>query len=182
MRKVVLYQLLSLDGVAEEPGDWFSDGGPEVFDNLGRIIEAQDAILFGRGTYDYWAEFWPTSDVEPFASFVNDTEKYVFTSSEPTQRWQNSTFVNGPAADYVTKLKDQPGGDIGIHGSIELAGSLWSAGLIDELRLVIGAAVAGHGRRLFGGDDSLQKLDLVDVDRTPGGTLFLTYGRSNDGG
>ena len=67
-RNVVLYQLLSLDGVAEEPGDWISDGGPEVFANLGRTIATQDDVLLGRGTYDYWVGYWPTSTIEPFAS------------------------------------------------------------------------------------------------------------------
>ena len=70
-RKVVLYQLLSLDGVAEEPGDWMFDSGPEVFANLARTIESQDDVLLGRGTYDYWVGYWPTSDIEPFATFVN---------------------------------------------------------------------------------------------------------------
>ena len=85
MRKVVLYQLLSLDGVAEEPGDWMFDAGEAVFENLGQIIATQDDILLGRATYDYWVDFWPTSDVEPFASFINGTPKHVITSSKPTQ-------------------------------------------------------------------------------------------------
>ena len=61
-RNVVLYQLLSLDGVAEEPGDWISDGGPEVFANLAETIATQDDVLLGRGTYDYWVGYWPTVD------------------------------------------------------------------------------------------------------------------------
>ncbi len=71
MRNVVLYQLLSLDGVAEEPGDWMFDTDRAIFDNLGAIIEKQDAILLGRTTYDYWVGYWPTSDIEPFATFIN---------------------------------------------------------------------------------------------------------------
>lgn len=63
MRKVVLYTLLSLDGVAEEPGDWMFDVDQEVVDNLARVIQDQDAVLLGRGTYDYWVDYWPTSDV-----------------------------------------------------------------------------------------------------------------------
>jgi len=81
-RNVVLYQLLSLDGVAEEPSDWMSDDGREIFENLGGVIASQDDVLLGRGTYDYWAGYWPTSDVEPFASFINGTPKHVFTSSD----------------------------------------------------------------------------------------------------
>ncbi len=175
MRKVVLYQLLSLDGVAEEPGDWFFDDGPEMFANLGKVIGSQDDILLGRGTYDYWVGFWPTSDVEPFASFINGTPKHVVTSSTPSEKWANTTLVTTPVADYVTGMKQQPGGDIGIHGSIELARSLLHARLVDELRLVVAPALAGHGRRVFDTDDGLQALDLLDVQRSPKGTLFLTY-------
>jgi dihydrofolate reductase len=175
MRKVVLYQLLSLDGVAEEPGDWFFDVDREVFANLGRIIGSQDAILLGRGTYDYWVGYWPTSDVEPFASFINGTEKHVVTSSVPAQDWPNSTLVTSPAEEYVAELKQRPGGDIGIHGSIQLARSLLRARLVDELRLVVAPAVAGRGRRLFDGDDDLQRLELLDLERSSSGALLLGY-------
>jgi dihydrofolate reductase len=177
MRKVVLYSILSLDGVSD-PGEWFTDGGPEMFDNLGRVIGSQDAILLGRTTYDYWADHWPGSDVEPFASFINGTEKHVFTSRPLDTEWENTTVVSSPAAEYVAKLKEGDGGDIGIHGSIQLAQSLWKAGVIDELELVIGAAVAGPGPRLFGDDDAMQLLDLVAVRPSPAGTLFLTYRRA----
>lgn len=174
MRRVVLYELLSLDGVAEEPS-WFLDAGPEVFENLGRIIGSQDDVLLGRRTYDYWAGYWPASDLEPFASFINMTRKHVVTSSTPAQEWANSILVTTPVADYVTDLKGRPGGDIGIHGSIELARSLLRARLVDELRLVVAPVVAGRGRRLFDGDDHLHALELLDVARTPQGTLFLSY-------
>ncbi|MBM7789547.1 dihydrofolate reductase family protein [Tenggerimyces flavus] len=174
MRNVVLYQLLSLDGVAEEPGDWMSDGGSEIFDNLGQVIESQDAILLGRGTYDYWAGYWPTSELAPFAPFINGTTKHVFTSSKPDQDWPNSTFVDSPAEAYVADLKRQDGGDIGIHGSIKLSQALLRASLVDELRLVVASTVAGSGRRLFD-DDALKKLELRASDRTPGGSLLLHY-------
>jgi dihydrofolate reductase len=178
-RKVVLYELLSLDGVAEEPGDWVTGSGPEVFENLGRVIESQDAILLGRGTYDYWVGYWPSSDVEPFASFINGTPKHVFSSSQPAEPWDNSTIVSEPAEAYVEALKREPGGDIGIHGSIRLARSLLSAKLVDELRLVVAPAIAGHGERLFAEDDDLDPLELVDSDRSADGMLFLHYRRSD---
>jgi dihydrofolate reductase len=174
MRKVVLYELLSLDGVAEEPGDWMTDSGPETFDNLAQVIARQAAILLGRGTYDYWVGYWPTSNVEPFASFINGTPKHVFTSSTPSEEWSNTTFVSTPAQDHVSVLKQQSGGDIGIHGSIELARSLLRARLVDELRLVVAPAVAGRGRRLFD-EDALQPLELIDVKRSAGGNVFLAY-------
>ena len=175
MRKLVLYQLLSLDGVAEEPGDWFADGGPEVFANLGRVIATQDAVLLGRGTYDYWVGYWPTAEVEPFASFINGTPKHVVTSTAPDRHWANSTLVTGALESYVRHLKQQAGGDIGVHGSIRLARSLLRARLVDELRLVVAPAIAGRGERLFTGDDELQRLTLIDSERTPAGTLLLGY-------
>jgi dihydrofolate reductase len=175
MRKVVLYQLLSLDGVAEEPGDWFFDADEAVIANLGRVIQSQDAILLGRKTYEYWVDYWPTSDVEPFASFINTTEKYVFTSRPLIHDWAHTTVVNSPAVEFVKRLKQQSGGDIGVHGSIALAGSLLRARLIDELRLVIAPAMAGHGRRLFLDEDTLHKLELVDADTTSSGSLVLHY-------
>jgi dihydrofolate reductase len=175
MRKVVLYQLQSLDGVAEEPGNWMFDTGPAIFDNLGAIIATQDDILLGRGTYDYWVGYWPTSDVEPFASFVNGTQKHVFTASRPTERWENSTFVDRPATEYVTELKQGDGGDVGIHGSIELARSLLRDDVVDELRLVVAPTLAREGRRLFDGDGGLRKLELLDSRRTDAGALLLAY-------
>ena len=177
-RKLVLYELLSLDGVAEEPGDWMSDNGPELIANLGRTIEKQDDILLGRGTYDYWAGYWPTSDVEPFASFINGTQKHLVTSTEPGAQWANTTIVATPAVDYVEQLKQGLGGDIGIHGSISLAQSLLRARLVDELRLVVAPTLAGGGRRLFVDDDVKAELELVDVERSGAGTLFLSYHRT----
>jgi len=174
MRNVVLYQLLSLDGVAEEPSDWVFDSDEAIFDNLGRVISSQDDVLLGRGTYEYWVDYWPTSDVEPFASFINATPKHVFSSTPLPKAWENSVHVSSPATEYVADLKQQPGRDIGIHGSIQLASSLLEARLVDELRLVVAPAVAGHGRHLFG-DDELQKLEMIDVDRSPSGALLLHY-------
>lgn len=175
MRQVVLYQLLSLDGVAEEPGDWMSDGGSAVFANLARVIGSQDTILLGRRTYEYWVDYWPHQGPEPFRSFINDTPKHVFTSRPLEKEWANTVVVGSPADDHVRRLRQQPGGDIGIHGSIALARSLVRVGLVDELRLVVAPALAGRGERLFDGPDEPRRLDLVDVERTPAGTLLLGY-------
>ena len=174
MRDVVLYTLLSLDGVAEEPGDWLFDVDEEVFANLGRVIGRQDDVLLGRGTYDYWVDYWPTSDVEPFAGFINGTPKHVVTSTPLTGSWSNTTAVHRPVAEHVAELKKGAGGDIGVHGSITLARSLLRAGLVDELRLVVAPTLAGRGRRLFE-DDDLRRLDLVDASPTPTGALLLGY-------
>jgi dihydrofolate reductase len=177
IRKVVLYQLLSLDGVAEEPSDWMSDGGRELFENLGAVVGTQDDILLGRGTYDYWVGYWPASDVEPFATFVNTTRKHVFSSTPLTREWANTVVADRPPVEYVTDLRRGEGGDIGIHGSIELARSLLSADLVDELRLVVAPALAHTGRRLFDGTDDrgVRALELLDSTRTEAGSLLLAY-------
>ena len=182
MRTVVLMQWLSLDGVAEEPSDWFFDDGPELFALIGRVIATQDDVLLGRGTYDYWADYWPTSEVEPFASFINATRKHVATSTELTGHWEHAVRMTSPVADYVRDLKQQPGGDIGIHGSTVLARSLLGAHLVDEMRLVVPPTIAGHGKRLFPADDDLdlQQFDLVELQQTPKGTLFLRYRASGE--
>jgi dihydrofolate reductase len=180
MRNVVLYHLLSLDGIAlDDDAEWFTDSGPEMFANLARVIGTQSDILLGRRTYDYWVGYWPTSDIEPFATFINQSPKHVVTSSTPGEEWANTTLVTTSAADYVSDLKQQPGGDIGIHGSIDLASSLLRAGLVDVLELAVAPATAGCGRRVFESDDASQRWDLTNVERSPLGTLFLTY-RSAD--
>ncbi|MDL4815323.1 dihydrofolate reductase family protein [Actinomadura opuntiae] len=176
MRKVVLYHLMSLDGVAHENGDWLADDGPQLIPYLGSVIESQDDVLLGRGTYDDWAGYWPKSDFEPFASFINGTRKHVITSTDLTREWANSTPVTTPVNDYVTALKQRPGRDIGVHGSITLARTLLQAALIDELRLVVAPAVVGHGNRIFE-DAPLQQWSLNTLDRGKNGTLFLTYTR-----
>jgi dihydrofolate reductase len=174
MRQVVLLQMLSVDGVAEEPSDWMFDG-ESLFDHVGEVIGTQDTILLGRHTYDYWVGHWPNEGPEPFRSFINDTPKHVFTSRPLDAEWSNTVVVSGPADDHVRQLKVQDGGDIGIHGSTTLARSLIHAGLVDRLRLVVAATLAGHGARLFDGEDTLRRLTLADVQRTPAGTLLIDY-------
>ena len=177
MRKVVAYELISMDGVAEEPGDWFFDVDEAVFENLGEVIGKQDAVLLGRGTYDYWSGYWPTSDVQPFADFINTTPKHVFTSTALSPLWSESIVVGTPAAHYVTDLKRLEGADIGVHGSISLVQSLLRSRLVDELRLLVAPTIAGRGRRLFQADSLLQLFELIEADRTPNGALLLSYQR-----
>ena len=173
MRKVVAYTLLSLDGVAEDPDKFF--GWDDVMDaNLDRVIGAQDAVLLGRRSHDEWAEFWPSSVVEPFASFINGVRKYVVTSRPMTHEWANTEVVGGDVVAFVKQLKDQPGADIGIHASISLAQSLIAAGAVDELSLVIAPALAGGGRRLLEGAPST-KLELVSSVTSPTGHVLVDY-------
>lgn len=177
MRDVVLYTLISLDGVAEEPGDWMFEADEQVFANLARVITTQDDVLLGRGTYDYWAGFWPTADVQPFADFINRTTKHVITSTPPDQPWSGTVVVDAPLVDHVKELKGRPGGDIGVHGSIRLAQSLLAADLVDRLELVVVPTLAGAGRRLFT-DQQLVRLSPTRVERSSSGCVFLTYERA----
>jgi len=177
MRNVVFFQFISLDGVAEEPGDWFIEDGPELFENIERVIETQDDVLLGRRTYDYWVGHWPTSDFKPFAPFINATRKHVATSTELTEPWENSVRMTSPVADYVRDLKQSDGRDIGIHGSTSLARSLIAARLVDDLRLVVTPTIVGRGYQLFpeGSGIDTQQFDLLDVGTSAKGSLFLHY-------
>ncbi len=174
MRKLVAYELLSLDGVAEEPLDFIIDFDEVMSDNLGRVIATQDAVLLGRRTYDQWAEFWPNSDIEPFSSFINSVEKFVLTTAPPEQLWAKSSVITDGLVEFVSDLKQQPGGDIGVHGSIELARALLNARLVDELRLVIAPAIQITGRRLFEATPTT-RLTLTRTITSPNGYLLLDY-------
>jgi dihydrofolate reductase len=174
MRKVVLYELLSLDGVAEQPDEFITDFDEVMGENLGRVITSQDAVLLGRHTYDDWAGFWPNSDIEPFASFINGVQKFVVTSTPLEPRWASSSVVGNGLAQFVADLKRQPGGDIGVHGSISLAQSLLKASLVDELRLVIAPAVHMQGRRLFD-HGSPERLSLTRSITSPTGYLLVDF-------
>jgi dihydrofolate reductase len=175
MRKLVLYTLLSLDGVAESPDRYIFEFDQVMDDNLAEVIGTQDAVLLGRVSYDEWAAYWPTGEHQPFAGFINAVPKFVFTSTQPSLSWAGTTVVTGPAADFVRDLKEQPGGDIGLHGSISLCRSMLAAGLVDELRLVIAPTLLGAGRKLFVDDDELRRLTLTRAEATPSGALLVTY-------
>ena len=174
VRKVVVYELLSLDGVAEQPDEFVTDFDGVMRENLGRVIATQDAVLLGRRTYDDWAAFWPTSHIEPFASFINGVEKFVVTSTTPGKTWANTRVVDGGLVEFVTKLRQLSGKDIGVHGSIALTQSLLEQGLVDELRLVIAPALQIKGRKLF--DRGLSKRLILTRDITsPSGYLLLDF-------
>jgi dihydrofolate reductase len=174
VRKVVAYELLSLDGVAEQPDEFITEFDDEMRANLGRIITAQDTVLLGRRTYDEWAAYWPPSGIQPFANFINNVEKFVVTSTTPGQAWANTTVINGELPEFVTELKRRSGGDIGLHGSIALTQSMLEEGLVDELRLVIAPALHMHGRKLF--DKGLsRRLTLTRHIESPSGYLLLDF-------
>jgi dihydrofolate reductase len=177
MRKVVAGLFSSMDGVVEAPNEWQTAFDDEMGAALGRLLEDQDTVLLGRVTFTEWAGYWPTSADEPFASWINSTQKYVAsTTLDSVDEWQNSTLIEGSVADFVRELREQDGGVIGTAGSPTLVRSLLQQGLIDELTLMISPVVAGGGRRrLFDEHSELAKFDLVEAQSTSSGTLIVTY-------
>lgn len=174
MRKVVVYELVSLDGVAERPDAFFTDWDEAMDANLAAVIGAQDAVVLGRRSYEEWSGYWPDSDVEPFATFINGVAKYVATSTPPDRAWANTTRVDGDLVAFVRDLKNQPGADIGVHASISVAQALLAAGVVDELRLVIAPTIVGSGRRLLDGVPAI-RLESVRSTTSPTGYLLVDY-------
>jgi dihydrofolate reductase len=183
VRKVVLYTLMSLDGAVDDPGRYFPETevpGAPVFDPVmagleSHMIATQDAVLLGRRMYDEWSRYWPTSGEQPFADFINSVKKYVVTSSPLANDWTNAERVHGTVVEVVRDLTSTTGGDIGVHGSIQLAQSLLAEGLVDELHLAVGRVLDPVGRRLFENLAELRVMELVRATPTPSGSLWLTY-------
>jgi dihydrofolate reductase len=174
VRKVVVYELLSLDGVAERPDAFFTEWDAAMGANLAAVIGAQDAVILGRRSYEEWAEFWRDSEIEPFASFINGVAKHVATSTPLTAEWVNSSAIDGGLVDFVRDLKDLPGGDIGVHASISVAQALLASDVVDEVRLVIAPTFVGSGRRLFDGLPST-RLESIRSQTSPSGHLLVDY-------
>lgn len=179
MRKVVSWLFISLDGVVEAPNEWQFD----VFDDaMGTSIAAlsaeEDTMLFGRVTYQAFASFWPTSTDEPFAGHINNTPKYVVsTTLDKVEwgQWEKPTLIKGNLAEAITRLKQQPGKNIGVSGSPTLVRSLLQADLLDELTLMVHPVIVGKGKRLFQDGGDLKKMRLVDSKTTSTGVVILTY-------
>jgi dihydrofolate reductase len=177
MRKITAGLFSSIDGVVEAPNEWQPAFDEEMGAVLSRMLDEQDAVLLGRVTFAEWAEYWPTSTDEPFASYINSTQKYVAsTSLDSVAQWPNSTLIKGSVADFLRDLRQQDGGTIGTAGSPSLVRSLIEQGLLDELTLMISPVVAGGGRRrLFSDDGALTKFELVHGQPTSSGALIATY-------
>jgi dihydrofolate reductase len=174
VRKIVVYELLSLDGVAEDPDGFITEWDDAMDADLAAVIATQDAVILGRRSYTAWAQFWPSSEIEPFATFINEVTKYVATSTPLDRDWANATALDGDLVDVVEDLKQQPGGDIGVHASISVAQALLAADVLDELRLVIAPRIAGRGRRLLDGVPSMQ-LESIRSEISPTGYLLVHY-------
>jgi dihydrofolate reductase len=179
MRKLQAGLFMTLNGVVEDPGTW---SVPYFSDAVGRVISgnmaASDAMLLGRRTYEQWVGYWPgkTAADDPFAGFINTVPKYVVsqTLTEPLT-WEGATLVSGDTAAAIRTLKEQPGKNIAISGSITLVESLLTQGLLDELALLVSPVVLGLGRRLFDGPAGSVPLRLVQFATLDKGVLSVVY-------
>jgi dihydrofolate reductase len=196
MRKVIVNEFMSLDGVVQAPGGeeedpsgGFAHGGwhmrymeDEVAQQwvLGSIVEA-GGFLLGRATYEIFAAYWPSASDEEqvIAEPLNTKPKYVASStlSEPLE-WQNSTLLEGDLAEAVRALKQEDGGDVHVIGSSELVRALIGHDLADVLRIMLDPLLLGGGKRCFPGDRQLRELRLVDSQATSTGAILATYARA----
>ena len=178
MRKVIAVEFLSLDGVMESPEEWaFSYSNDEMEEANAAGMAASDALLLGRVTYERLAAFWPNQPGgTPMVDYINSVPKFVVsTTLEEPLEWNNSTLIKGNVVEEITKLKRQPGKDMGIVGSGALVRSLLRDGLLDELRLMVHPLVLGGGKRLFEDGGDQKALKLVDSKTFSTGVLHLTY-------
>jgi dihydrofolate reductase len=188
MRRIVVTEFVSADGVMEDPGgaEGYRHGGwtfkfndPEGMKYKLDETLGHDALLLGRVTYEGFAKAWPgiTDDVG-FADKMNSMPKYVVSRTLTQADWNNSTVLSGDLAAEVGALKAQDGGDILVAGSATLVRGLTDLGLVDEYRLMVFPIALGEGKRVFAGIGDAAALTLADVKPLPSGTVILTYHRS----
>lgn len=181
MRKVVSHLILTLDGVAKFQA--VADAimrrrNDEVLSDFHARIAEEDAMLLGRKTYQEWADYWPSSDHQPFADHINSVTKYVASKTLEGAPWgarDTATVLKGDLVDGVSRLKALPGRNIGVHGSPSLVEALLQLGLLDELRLEIFPVIAGRGERLFQAGSASRKLRLLNSKTSSTGVAILTY-------
>jgi dihydrofolate reductase len=177
MRKIVVSEFLSADGVMEAPDTWQF---PFQTEEIGAITERQtrdtDAFLLGRVTYEMFAGFWPTMTNNEFgvADKWNSAPKYVVSTTLQKADWNNSTQIKSNVIEEIGKLKQQTGGKIAIIGSATLVHSLLDADLIDEIEVLVHPLVLGKGVRLFA-DGYHSPLKLADSKILSNGVVFLSY-------
>lgn len=177
MRKVVVSEFVSVDGVMEHPNWTFPFGSEEQEKYKLDELFASDALLLGRVTYEGFAGAWPSvTDEVGFAARMNGLPKHVVSTTlqEPLE-WNNSTIVKGDVAEEVSRLKQEPGGNILIGGSAQLVNTLMKQDLVDEYRLMVFPLVVGSGERLFGDGGDTKALSLVETKTFRSGVVVLTY-------
>jgi dihydrofolate reductase len=192
MRKVVVSEFVSLDGVMEDPGWTFQFGSEEQEKFKFAELAASDALLLGRVTYEAFAAAWPNmmnqyegsrrAELGEYTDMMNGYPKHVVSTTLEEAGWNNSTLIQGNVAEEASELKRQPGKDILVFGSGTLVNTLMRHDLIDELRLMVFPIVVGSGKRLF--EDGLEEmvLRLVDTTTFGSGVVVLTYRPARDEG
>jgi dihydrofolate reductase len=173
MRKIVVTEFLSLDGVMEDPS-WTV---PYWNDDIARFkwgeLFTSDVLLLGRVTYEGFAAVWPSqNDERGFADRMNNNAKYVVTTSLDKAAWNNSTMIKDHVADAIADLKQQPGMDILVGGSATLSQWLLEQGLVNQYNLLVYPVVRGKGKKLFKDGDQQSKLKLIESRCFQGVTLL----------
>jgi dihydrofolate reductase len=179
VRRLLLTENITADGRIEMLDDWF-DPSPESDvsdqqDALERLGASADAVLLGRRTFEDFRGYWPDHTDEPSGAYLDEVRKYVVSSSTEDPQWRNSTVLPGDPVEEVRRLKDAPGGDITLTGSITLTHAVLAAGLVDEIRLFVHPAVQGRGRGLVADGTALPELDLVESEAFRSGVVLLRY-------
>ncbi|MGH2510354.1 MAG: dihydrofolate reductase family protein [Ktedonobacteraceae bacterium] len=185
MRKIVVSEFVSLDGVMEDPGgsEQFKHGGwtgkywhAEIGHFKFEELFASDALLLGRVTYQGFAAAWPSiKDEQGFADRMNGLPKYVVSTTLNKLEWNNSTLIRENVVEEVAKLKQQPGQNILIFGSGALVHTLMQRGLIDEYQILVYPVVLGSGKSFFKGFDERVPLKLVEAKTFASGVVALSY-------
>jgi dihydrofolate reductase len=182
MRKVIANLFISLDGVVEDPQDWnvpyFND---EMGEAVGAVLTSADTLLFGRKTYDDFAGAWPEREAAGeedagMAKALGDARKLVVSNQRLEFTWRNSEQLEGDLVEAVTTLKQEPGRNIAMSGSISVVRQLLAGGLLDELHLLVHPIAVRKGRRLFDEDERPIPLRLVSSEAFSTGVLHLVYG------
>ena len=176
--RLVATEYISLDGMFHEPGLW---SNPWFDDDAGRFkdaeLQASDALLLGRRTYEGFAAAWPHMEEETgaFGVKMNTMPKYVVSSTLTDLEWSGSELVEGDLADAIRELKARPGGDLLLSGSAQLFNALMREDLIDLYRLMLFPVVLGGGERLFREGNEQQALTLVGTQSFGAGVVILEY-------
>jgi dihydrofolate reductase len=178
MRNLVLQMGVSIDGkVSGGPDEDIGAGGPQSPDVVERMVgwlAEVDVHAMGRVTYEEMSGFWPTS-TDPYAAFMNDRPKVVFSRTLTHADWATTTIARGELADEVARLKAEPGGDIVVYGGFTLAQALTREDLVDEYRLVTRPVALGSGEPMFKDLPAGRRLDLAECTPYADGTIVTIY-------
>jgi dihydrofolate reductase len=175
MRKINAWLFVTLDSVIEAPEKWVM-ADDDMFGAIEADYAKSDALLLGRRTYETFAASWPERGSEVAnADWMNNTRKYVASTTLKSPEWNNSTVIEGDVAEAVARLKLEDGKDIMVNGSGALVRTLMRNHLLDELRLFLHPVVVGSGRRLFDDESDPVELALVGSHAYEGGVISLTY-------